>query len=104
MVRLRNDENKSNIEQAGCRLAFGIIDCETPVSSKVHAVECDMRAARGLLVLGVQSLMFVGSLWAGDEPPRMKFNEVKEIAPGVFFRYSSISATDKTVVFGGSNN
>lgn len=37
-------------------------------------------------------------------PPQLKFNEVKEIAPGVFFRYSSISATDKTVPFGGSNH
>jgi cyclase len=36
--------------------------------------------------------------------PDMKFNEVKEIAPGVFFRYSSISATDPKVPFGGSNN
>jgi cyclase len=36
--------------------------------------------------------------------PQMKFNEVKEVAPGVFFRYSAISATDKDVVFGGSNN
>ncbi|MCU0703302.1 MAG: MBL fold metallo-hydrolase [Fimbriiglobus sp.] len=36
--------------------------------------------------------------------PQMKFDDVKEIAPGVFFRYSSISATDKTVPFGGSNN
>src|SRR5262249_27684370 len=36
--------------------------------------------------------------------PAMKFNEVREIAPGGFFRYSSISATDKSVVFGGSNN
>jgi cyclase len=34
----------------------------------------------------------------------MKFNDVAEVAPGVFFRYSSISATDKTVPFGGSNN
>jgi cyclase len=41
---------------------------------------------------------------AADEPPRMKFNDVKEVAPGVFFRYSSISATDQTVPFGGSNN
>ncbi len=41
---------------------------------------------------------------AADALPPMKFNEVKEIAPGVFFRYSSISATDKSVVFGGSNN
>ncbi len=35
--------------------------------------------------------------------PKMKFNEVREIAPGVFFRYSSISPTDESV-FGGSNN
>ena len=41
---------------------------------------------------------------AADDLPPMKFNEVKEIAPGVFFRYSAISATDKTVVFGGCNN
>jgi phosphoglycerate dehydrogenase-like enzyme/glyoxylase-like metal-dependent hydrolase (beta-lactamase superfamily II) len=40
---------------------------------------------------------------AGQQPP-MKFNEVREVAPGVFFRYSAISATDKSVVFGGSNN
>ncbi|AWM39477.1 Beta-lactamase precursor [Gemmata obscuriglobus] len=36
--------------------------------------------------------------------PEMKFNEVKEIAPGVFFRYSSISANDKNIPFGGSNH
>ncbi len=36
--------------------------------------------------------------------PEMKFEEVKEIAPGVFFRYSSISATDPKVPFGGCNN
>ena len=36
--------------------------------------------------------------------PEMKFNDVKEIAPGVFFRYSSISAADKTIPFGGSNH
>lgn len=40
-----------------------------------------------------------------DKPlPAMKFNDVKEIAPGVFFRYSSISANDPTVPFGGSNH
>jgi glyoxylase-like metal-dependent hydrolase (beta-lactamase superfamily II) len=38
------------------------------------------------------------------ELPKMKFNDVKEVAPGVFFRYSSISATDPNVPFGGSNN
>ncbi len=36
--------------------------------------------------------------------PEMKFNDVKEIAPGVFFRYSSISASDPKIPFGGSNN
>jgi phosphoglycerate dehydrogenase-like enzyme/glyoxylase-like metal-dependent hydrolase (beta-lactamase superfamily II) len=42
---------------------------------------------------------------AGDEPagPKMQFNEVKEVAPGVFFRYSAISPTDPSI-FGGSNN
>src|ERR1700760_3367900 len=40
-----------------------------------------------------------------EEPlSAMKFNDVRELAPGVFFRYSSISATDKSVPFGGSNH
>jgi phosphoglycerate dehydrogenase-like enzyme/glyoxylase-like metal-dependent hydrolase (beta-lactamase superfamily II) len=45
-----------------------------------------------------------GQIVAADKLPQMKFNEVKEVAPGVFFRYSSISATDKSIPFGGSNN
>lgn len=36
--------------------------------------------------------------------PEMKFDDVAEIAPGVFFRYSSISASDPKVPFGGSNH
>jgi cyclase len=36
--------------------------------------------------------------------PEMQFNDVKEIAPGVFFRYSSISAADPKIPFGGSNH
>jgi len=39
-----------------------------------------------------------------DEPPKMKFNEVKEIAPGVFFRFSSIGPEGSKIPFGGSNN
>lgn len=35
--------------------------------------------------------------------PEMQFNDVKEIAPGVFFRLSSISPTDPSI-FGGSNH
>jgi cyclase len=41
---------------------------------------------------------------AADPLAPMKFNDVREVAPGVYFRYSAISATDKSVVFGGSNN
>jgi cyclase len=57
--------------------------------------------------LGV--VLMIGLLIAALAPavgqaPAMKFNEVKEIAPGVFFRYSSISATDLRVKFGGSNH
>lgn len=36
--------------------------------------------------------------------PAMKYNEVREVAPGVFFRFSQISATDPNLPFGGSNN
>src|SRR5262245_44291156 len=48
-------------------------------------------------------LLAAGTLPGGGLPP-LKFNEVREVAPGVFFRYSSISATDPKVPFGGSNN
>jgi phosphoglycerate dehydrogenase-like enzyme/glyoxylase-like metal-dependent hydrolase (beta-lactamase superfamily II) len=52
------------------------------------------------------ALVLLGTplLPAADPPAPMKFNDVREVAPGVFFRYSAISATDKNVVFGGSNN
>ncbi len=60
---------------------------------------------RTLLVAGLAGLVLVISSAPAAEPlPKMKFNEVREIAPGVFFRYSSISATDKSVPFGGSNH
>jgi phosphoglycerate dehydrogenase-like enzyme/glyoxylase-like metal-dependent hydrolase (beta-lactamase superfamily II) len=58
------------------------------------------RVLFGGLLLG--ALAGVGA--AAEPAPAMKFNDVKEVAPGVFFRYSAISATDKSVVFGGSNN
>jgi phosphoglycerate dehydrogenase-like enzyme/glyoxylase-like metal-dependent hydrolase (beta-lactamase superfamily II) len=63
---------------------------------------------RSIFVIGLMALVCLSSLWlpapAADELPKMKFNDVKEVAPGVYFRYSAISATDKNVVFGGSNN
>src|SRR6266511_4002191 len=36
--------------------------------------------------------------------PALKFNEVREIAPGVFFRYSDIRVPFDLATFGGSNN
>ena len=59
-------------------------------------------APRIVAALVALTLLLTGT-GAQDLPP-MKFNEVREVAPGVFFRYSSISATDPTVPFGGSNN
>lgn len=51
-------------------------------------------ACLGLMACGVRA----------EDFPKMQFNETREVAPGVFFRYSSISATDMTVPFGGSNH
>src|SRR5947207_11830237 len=62
------------------------------------ALSCRMVLSSMALLLAA-----VPCLAQGDVP-QMKFNEVREIAPGVFFRYSSISATDPKVPFGGSNN
>ena len=63
-----------------------------------------MRAGCALLLVGGLLFALADVAHAQDEFPPMKYTEVREIAPGVFFRYSAISATDKTVVFGGSNN
>jgi phosphoglycerate dehydrogenase-like enzyme/glyoxylase-like metal-dependent hydrolase (beta-lactamase superfamily II) len=57
-----------------------------------------------LISLLVLFVFVVPAIRGADDLPKMKFNDVKEVAPGVFFRYSAISATDKDVVFGGSNN
>ncbi len=61
---------------------------------------------RTVLAAGLVGLVLILTSVVGvaDELPKLKFNEVREIAPGVFFRYSSISATDKSVPFGGSNH
>ncbi|HJT78608.1 MAG TPA: NAD(P)-dependent oxidoreductase [Gemmataceae bacterium] len=62
-----------------------------------------MRSAIRVCLLTAACLLAAGAARAA-ELPQMKFNDVKEVAPGVFFRYSSISATDPTVPFGGCNN
>jgi cyclase len=49
-------------------------------------------------------LLFAVSVLAADEPPKMKFDEVKQVAPGVYFRYSSIGPDGSNIAFGGSNN
>src|SRR6266446_3526778 len=60
--------------------------------------------ARPCLAVLACLMLAAGSVPAGGDLPRMQFNDVKEVAPGVFFRYASISASDPKVPFGGSNN
>jgi cyclase len=60
------------------------------------------KAAAGLFSVGVFLLAALAQ--QAVQPPAMRFNDVREVAPGVFFRYASISATDPAVVFGGCNN
>src|SRR5437762_13304737 len=55
-------------------------------------------------LLTLFAVLLAVSAVSAQQIPQLKFNEVREIAPGVFFRYSAISATDKNVDFGGSNN
>jgi cyclase len=56
-----------------------------------------------LLVLACL-LAAAGAAPADGDLSKMKFEEVREVAPGVFFRYSSISASDPKIPFGGCNN
>src|ERR1043166_9723436 len=64
-----------------------------------------------VVLFGTVAAAFALALYAASEKPAvaqkpaipdMKFNDVVEIAPGVFFRYSSISASDPKIPFGGS--
>ena len=67
-----------------------------------------------LVLLAAAGAAFALAVYAsGDKPaddakqipiPEMQFNDVREIAPGVFFRYSSIAANDPKIPFGGSNH
>ena len=65
------------------------------------------KAAAGLVSTGVLLLAAALGQQGDQQSPAaapMKFNDVRQVAPGVFFRYSSISATDPSVPFGGCNN
>jgi len=66
------------------------------------------RIASCVIVVGILAIAVLSSRGTAEpgkpELPKMKFDDVREIAPGVFFRYSSISATDKSIPFGGCNN
>jgi cyclase len=50
------------------------------------------------------TLACASGLLSADDPPKMKFNEVKQVAPGVYFRYSSIGPDGSNIPFGGCNN
>jgi cyclase len=70
-----------------------------------------MRATARVSVLLLACLLALAVMGPGaSKLPPVKFNGVKEIAPGVFFRYSALDTTHKTLPFweldsfGGSNN
>ncbi len=63
-----------------------------------------MRPFRRACPSALLLVLAAGPALAADAPPKMKFNEVKEAAPGVFFRYSAIGPEGSNVPFGGSNN
>src|SRR5438132_4053150 len=63
-----------------------------------------MRRGERRWLLAVALLLTSDLAQAADELPKMKFNDVKEVAPGVFFRYSAIGPEGSNVPFGGSNN
>ena len=61
-------------------------------------------SARACSLVVVCLVVAASTAPAADSLPKMKFNEVKEVAPGVFFRYSSIGPEGSAIPFGGSNN
>src|SRR5262245_31878944 len=83
----------------GCHRVSSGLACSTPS-------EAIMRRFAKLLAVAAVPVIFLVVVLAKpeDRPPEMQFNEVREIAPGVFFRYSSISASDPKIKFGGSNH
>ena len=65
-----------------------------------------MRMLAKLTALAVVATVFLLAVVASPDDtkiPQMKFDDVREVAPGVFFRYASISATDPKIPFGGCN-
>ena len=53
-----------------------------------------------VVLIFVSAVSFAGA----QDIPKMKFNDVAEIAPGVFFRYSDIRIPFDPITFAGSNN
>src|SRR5260370_9683035 len=60
--------------------------------------------ARSYLLALACLLAAAGAAPAGGDLAKMKFDEVRQVAPGVFFRFSSISAGGPKGPFGGCNN
>src|SRR5262245_60734523 len=75
------------------------------LAGQVTIGDCIMRrlASAHLPVLTYLLLIAAAHAHGADDLPKMKFNEVREVAPGVFFRSSAISPTEPAI-FGGSNN
>src|SRR5207237_4911605 len=79
--------------------------CRMSTPFPVPYMRCVMKSLAKLAALVVVAGVFLVAVLAAPDGkiPELKFEEVKEIAPGVFFRYSSIIATDPKVPFGGCN-
>src|SRR5439155_19296006 len=72
--------------------------------SPLTTIELLRIVMRLIPVLVLLSLLRVApSATAADAPPTMKFREVREVATGVFFRFSAIDPNDFSI-FGGCNN
>src|SRR5262245_39246159 len=76
----------------------------SPASLVLLACGASMPTARACLAALACLVAAAALAPAADELPKMKFNEVKEVAPGVFFRYSSIGPEGSKIPFGGSNH
>jgi len=101
VLRALDSQRFSNPLLIAAILPHKVVRCNSCAGYKIHP-ERAMKSARYFLVLliGLGLIPFV----TADEVPKLQFSEVKEVAPGVFFRYSAIGPEGSKIPFGGSNN
>src|SRR5205085_1696887 len=103
-ARYRGESRKVIDRSTHCSAAAQRLQCVASVHPAIRRPS-GVPSMRSILCACLVTLAYAsGSAWADDAPPKMKFNEVKEVAPGVFFRFSSIGPEGTGIPFGGSNN